>query len=240
MSLRNAQRGFTLIELLVVIAIIGVLASLLLPSLARAKEKAKSIACVNNLRQLGLATAMYADDHNDLLPGSQDTIQYNPPIPSWLATLRNYCSTNVYRCPSDKVPPPRPDNVQGGNRFFSYGVNDFLTPFPVGAKHLNFSRKGSIPRPSETAWMTELSVEPSFHHVDHFHFANNRDAGYKPHAFEEQVDVRRHFDSVNILIIDGHVNAWKWKPKLQRELEKEGSALIHPLGHSATQAPASN
>lgn len=62
------QKGFTLIELLVVIAIIAILAGLLLPSLAIAKEKGKRIACVSNLRQIYLGVAMYADDHGDSLP----------------------------------------------------------------------------------------------------------------------------------------------------------------------------
>jgi prepilin-type N-terminal cleavage/methylation domain-containing protein len=98
------RTAFTLIELLVVIAIIAILAALLLPALAKAKRKGQTAACISNLRQVGVVTAMYTGDYADkfVYTGRGWPLE---PLVDFPALQNSYISTNnrsFYKCPADQ------------------------------------------------------------------------------------------------------------------------------------------
>ena len=194
-------QGFTLIELLVVIAIVAVLAALLLPVLARSKEKARSTQCAGNLRQWGLAYRMYADDYDDFLPrrgqGVQMLAQINRPE-DWFNALPPYFGLSSFQeMIGNNVTPaahtqsvficPTADDPRG-TYFLPYGMNMNLCPWnlPVATK---FSE---VVQPSYVVAMAD---------------APGQYASTYPSAQPYSV-VARHAARVNLLFLAGQVQSF--------------------------------
>ncbi len=205
------RRGFTLIELLVVIAIIAILAAILFPVFARAREKARQTSCLSNIKQLGLGMLMYAQDFDEMFSGmSNGSPLPNPVVPG--DTTFNYHPTYGYfNCWSNGI-YPYIKNVQiyrcPSTRYNCYGVAYGLPAHganPAGGRVSLFGRPihSRIKRPAEILMITEKGAGGGCQYVLSSQYYACRD---------------QHNEGGNIAFFDGHA---KW-------LKFEHGPIPHP------------
>ena len=200
---------FTLIELLVVIAIISILAAMLLPALAKAREKGRGIACTGQIRQLALAAQMYASDNEDHFPcyGSSDpnkiakTVWFSTSLKPYLGIPLNTGWSTPYRansrplvCPSKKGQWYRIDaNAADGQRDIHYLSYAFSC-------RLSFQKVSRLKKPTDYVLMCDGSEWP----FGFMYFNTTADNRAMYASGLNKVACNRHLDKLTVSYADGH------------------------------------
>lgn len=199
-SARKSSEAFTMIELLVVIVIIAILAALLWPALGRTKESAWSIQCLNQMRQISLATRLYAEDNTDEFPRSQHSAFANRQLP-WeraiapqlgMAGSSTTAWTNflngLYHCPKDEK---LAHLSYGFNYFFEVGAED---DYP--GKPQTWRKLSGIAKPNTTIIYAEITIAAD-HVMPALGWLTGADAA-------NELATKRHKQKSNYAFVDGH------------------------------------
>ena len=220
-SPKEKRHGFTLIELLVVIAIIAILAAILFPVFARARENARRTSCLSNLKQMGLAMMQYTQDYDETYPYAWANLGTTPPggpwnlgtnVWAWQQILHPYHkSLQVFTCPSGVgATSLRPSRGH-------YGANNNLVVLP-GSAAVSLASVQAVA--STYAFMDGGNYTLAVGYARTTATANN--GGYIPGIgklgstcapgatgadYEDDCKTGRHFDGVNVAFADGHA---KW------------------------------
>ena len=187
--MKNNRQAFTLIELLVVIAIIAILAAILFPVFARARENARRSSCLSNTKQLGLAALQYTQDYDEKLPPSYDA---GSPTKIWAQLIEPYIkSRQVFFCPSDSTHNSS-NAISTSN--LSYGWNYYyLTYSPLGGYGHGGVSLAYIQEASQTVLLGD----------------SQNALAYVINYYGSYLPLPRHLEGGNFCFVDGHAKWFK-------------------------------
>ncbi len=237
------RKGFTLIELLVVIAIIAILAAILFPVFARARENARRASCQSNLKQIALGVFQYVQDYDEKMPNSPSAVVTAPTANNpfgWADSLQPYLkSTQIYQCPSETNPPASSGtyatDVMGG------GYTDyFLNSRSVGAAQAQFDAPavsvlmgdGQGGAAATAATSTSGYAGSAGYVISGLGGGGACAATYVARAANFN-GAQRHLDGANFAFADGHV---KW----QKGSTASTSAAVDPCAGANRGKPTFN
>jgi prepilin-type N-terminal cleavage/methylation domain-containing protein/prepilin-type processing-associated H-X9-DG protein len=225
---RTRRLAFTLIELLIVIAVIAIIAALLFPVVACAREKARQAACTAQVHEITLAFGMYSEDYNERFPPEfvQSWSRFEDIQKMWFFQLQPYIrSLKILHCPSDnitdalRVTSGCNPGLRSDPRIpaLSYGVNGYLVNSWSDPNLRKFQTAAGIPRPSETLlfgdssepWTVEICPETDKHgvHWSHVGYANGPpECRGDYHGGHSGAGHERHTAGSNLAYVDGHIH----------------------------------
>jgi prepilin-type N-terminal cleavage/methylation domain-containing protein/prepilin-type processing-associated H-X9-DG protein len=207
----NRKKNFTLIELLVVIAIIAILAAMLLPALSKARERSRTIACLNNVKQLGVLFINYCDDNGEYFPAAYFTGSYVGADGYWNSRLFYLykMQPGVITCPSFSSGNKITTSVTSGPHYgtnYCHVTGSVRAPY-VGNPTTNPAKRSSIQRPSETILMGDSLSGP--YPASGLPSGNARisDGNGFTYMLFARHGMSQRFGTVNIGWTDGHASS---------------------------------